>query len=263
MDLNLAKKTVIVTGGGSNIGRAICLRLAEEKANLVIAEMDEPQGKKTADEVQALGAECIFVKTDVTNNQQVEEMVKQATERFQQVDILVNNVGWNIDQLFMEETREKWEKIIAINYWGVINCTRAVLDQMVGRKQGVIINIGSDAGRMGEFREVIYSGTKGAVIAFTKALAREMGRSGIRLNVVCPGLTVPESEDAIGEQSLWTGDMMNIFTPEARERAAKAYPLRKLGKAEDIANAVAFMASDRAGHVTGQTLSVSGGYTMM
>ena len=142
MDLNLAGKTAIVTGGGSNIGRAICLLFAEEKTNLVIAEMDEAQGKKTADEALRLGAECLFVKTDITNNQQVEEMVKQATEKFQQVDILVNNVGWDIDQLYMEETREKWEKIIAINYWGVINCTRAVLDQMVERKQGTIINIG-------------------------------------------------------------------------------------------------------------------------
>lgn len=263
MDLKLAGKSVIVTGGGANIGRAIAHRFAEEKANVVIAEWDENQGKKVEQELKDMGAKVLFVKTDVTNNDQVVGMVKKATDTFGQVDILANNVGWDIDELFMEETREKWEKIIAINYWGLINCTRAVLDQMVERKKGAIVNLGSDAGRMGEFREVVYSGCKGGVIAFTKALAREVGKFGIRLNVVCPGLTVPGSEDEIGEKSLWAGDMMKLFTPENQAKAAKTYPLRKLGKADEIADAVIFMASDRASHITGQTLSVSGGYTMM
>jgi len=263
MDLNLAGKTAIITGGGSNIGRAICHRFAQEKAKVVIAELDEAQGKKVEDEVKKLGAECLFVKTDITNNDQVVAMVKEATDKFGQVDALINNVGWYIDQLFMEEKREKWEKAIAINYMGVINCTRAVLDQMVERKSGAVVSLGSDAGRMGEFREAVYAGCKGAVIAFTKALARELGRSGIRLNVVCPGATVPQSEDEIGEFSLWKGDMMKMFTPDAQAKAAKVYPLRKLGKASEIADAVAFMASDCASHITGQTLSVSGGYTMM
>ena len=193
----------------------------------------------------------------------MQDTVKQATEKFGQVDIMVNNVGWNVDQLFMQETRDKWEKTVAINFWGMLNCTRAVLDQMIERKNGTIVNLGSDAGRMGEFREVVYSGCKGGVIAFTKALAREVGRYGIRLNVVCPGLTVPEGKEVVGEKSLWAGDMLKIFTPEAQQKAAKAYPLKKLGKATDLADAVLFMASDRAGHITGQTLSVSGGYTMM
>ncbi|MDY6969189.1 MAG: glucose 1-dehydrogenase [Spirochaetota bacterium] len=263
MDLNLAGKTIIVTGGGSNIGRAICHRLANEKANLVIAELDEPQGNKVLEEVKKIGADAIFVQTDVTKIDKVEAMVKTANDKFGPVDVLINNVGWNIDQLFMEETRDKWEKIIAINYWGVINCTRSVLDQMVERKKGVVVNIGSDAGRMGEFREAVYAGCKGAVIALTKALARELGRFGIRLNVVCPGLTIPEGKDDVGKDSLWAGEMLKVFTPEAQAKAAKGYPLRKIGKASEVANAVAFMASDCASHITGQTLSVSGGYTMM
>lgn len=263
MDLELAGKTVIVTGGGSNIGRAICHGFAGEKANVVIAELDGAQGEKVAEEVAGLGAQTFFVKTDVTDHLQVEEMVKKTIAKFGQVDVLVNNVGWNIDQLFMEEKREKWEKVVAINFWGMLNCTRAVLDQMIARKSGAIVNISSDAGRMGEFREVVYSGCKGGVIAFTKALAREVGKSGVRLNVVCPGVTVPESEDEIGKGSLWSGEMLKIFSPEAQAKAAKAYPLRKLGKAEDVTNAVLFMASKCAGHITGQTLSVSGGYTMM
>ena len=264
MDLQLAGKSAIITGGGSNIGRDICLRFAKEKANITIAELDEEQGNKVAGEVEALGARVQFVKTDVSNNDNVLEMVKMANDKFGQVDILVNNVGWAVDQLFMEETREKWEKMIAINFWGVLNNVRAVLDQMVEREKGVIVNLGSDAGRMGEYREAVYAGCKGAVIAFSKALAREVGRHNIRVNVVCPGLTIPDSDDGIGKNSLWAReDLKAIFTPEARQKAAKVYPLRKLGRPGEIADAVAFMASECASHITGQTLSVSGGYTMM
>jgi 2-hydroxycyclohexanecarboxyl-CoA dehydrogenase len=263
VDLNLEGKSVIVTGGGSNIGRAICHRFAKEKARIVIAELDESQGNTVAEEIHDMGAEALFIQTDVTDNNLVEQMVKRATDEFGHVDILVNNVGWTIDQLFMEETRDKWEKVVSINLWGMLNCTRAVLDQMVERKHGVIVSLGSDAGKMGEFRQAVYSGCKGAVISITKALAKELGRYGIRLNVVCPGLTVPESKDAIAETSLWAGGMLDIYTSEIQAKAAKAYPLRKLGKAADIADAVCFLASDRAGNVTGQTLSVSGGYTMI
>ena len=263
MDLNLAGKTVVITGGGSNIGRAICHDFAKENVKMAIAELDETQGKKVEEEVKALGCEVIFVQTDITKNEQVEAMVKKVNDTFGTVDVLVNNVGWNVDDFFMKETREKWEKIVAINYWGPLNCTRAVLDQMIEKKKGAIVNIGSDAGRMGEFREVVYSGCKGGVIAFSKALAREMGKNGIRINVVCPGLTVPDDANAVGKDSLWAGDMLKIFTPEAIEKASKAYPLRKVGRAGEISKAVLFMASDCASHITGQTLSVSGGYTMM
>ncbi len=263
MDLNLAGKTVIVTGGGSNIGRAICHDFAKENVKLAIAELDDAQGQKVAEQAKAFGSEVMFVKTDITKNDQVEAMVKAVNDKFGTVDVLVNNVGWNIDDLFMKETREKWEKIIAINFWGMLNCTRAVMDQMIEAKKGVIVNIGSDAGRMGEFREVVYSGCKGGVIAFTKALAREVGKNGIRLNVVCPGLTIPESDNDVGDSSLWAGEMLKIFTPEAQERAAKGYPLRKLGRPSEVSKAVIFMASECASHITGQTLSVSGGYTMV
>ena len=263
MDLDLAGKTVIVTGGGSNIGRAISHSFGEEGANVVIAELDEPQGNKVVDEIKEKGGTALFIQTDVANNDTVVKMVRRVTDEFGPVDVLVNNVGWEIDRLFIEDSRDYWEKVIAINFWGFINCTRAVLDQMIERKQGVIVSIGSDAGRMGEYKEAVYGGCKGAMIAMTKSLARELGRYGIRLNVVCPGLTIPESEDAVGEKSGWSGPIMQYFTPEAQEKATKLYPLRKLGKAQDIANAVLFMASKRAGHITGQTLSVSGGYTMM
>ena len=263
MDLNLAGKTVIVTGGGSNIGRAIVLAFAGEKSNVVIADIDESQAKKVAKEAIALGGKAVAVKTDVTSFESVTAMVKRTLEEFGKVDVLVNSVGWTLDRLFIEKPRSEWEREVNINFWGVVNCTRAVLDHMIERKYGKIISIGSDAGRMGEYREAVYAACKGGVIAMSKSLARELGRYGININVVCPGVTVPENPEYAGEFSMWKGQMAEVFTPEAREKAAKAYPLRRLGKPEDVANVVAFLASDAASFITGQTISVSGGYTMM
>ena len=263
MDLNLAGRTVIVTGGGSNIGRAIVLAFASEKCNVVIADIDEAQGQKTAKEASSLGGKVIAIKTDVTSFDSVTATVKRIIEEFGKLDILVNNVGWTLDRLFIEKSRSELEKEVNINFWGVLNCTRAVLEHMIERKYGKIISIGSDAGRMGEYREAVYAACKGGVIALSKSLARELGRYGINVNVVCPGVTVPENPEYAGELSMWKGPMAQVFTTEAQEKAAKAYPLRRLGKPEDIANVVVFLASDAASFITGQTISVSGGYTMM
>jgi len=262
MELGLKGKTVIVTGGGSNIGRAIVLAFAKEDTNIVLAEIDEKQGKKVADEANALGGKTVVVKTDVTSYEQVEAMVKKAMEQFGNVDALVNNVGWDQLQLFIDTTPDFWDKIININYKGVLNCTKAVLGHMIERKGGAIVSIASDAGRMGEFRESIYGGCKGAQIAFSKAVARETGRYGIRLNVVCPGMTIPTTADEIGDESMWKVGFQ-FFNDEMKEKAAKNYALRRLGTPEEVANAVVFLASDAASFITGQTLSVSGGYTMM
>jgi 2-hydroxycyclohexanecarboxyl-CoA dehydrogenase len=263
MDLNLAGKTVIVTGGGSNIGRAIVLAFASEKSNVVIADIDEKQGQRVAKETVSLGGKVIAVKTDVTSIDSVTATVKRTIDEFGTLDVLVNNVGWTLDRLFIEKPRSELEKEVNINFWGIVNCTRAVLDHMIERKCGKIISIGSDAGRMGEYREAVYAACKGGVIALSKSLARELGRYGININVVCPGVTVPENPEYAGELSMWKGPMSQVFTPEAQEKAAKAYPLRRLGKPEDIASAVIFLASDKASFITGQTISVSGGYTMM
>jgi len=263
MDLNLADKTVIVTGGGSNIGRAIVLAFASEKSNVVIADIDEKQGQKVAEEAASLVGKVMAIKTDVTSLDSVEAAVNRTLEQFGRLDILVNNVGWTSDRLFIEKPRSELEKEVNINLWGVINCTRAVLNHMIERKYGKIISIGSDAGRMGEYREAVYAACKGGVIALSKSLARELGRYGINVNVVCPGVTVPENPEYAGELSMWKGPMAQVFTPEAQEKAAKAYPLRRLGKPEDVAHVVVFLASDVASFITGQTISVSGGYTMM
>lgn len=265
MDLGLAGKSVIVTGGGSNIGRAITLGFAREGARVAIAEIDEGQAKKVAGEVERLGAEALVIRTDVTRWAEVQGMVRAVEERFGRVDVLVNNVGWTRDALFVEKTREEWEKEIALNLWGMIHCTRAVLDGMIARRSGAIVSLGSDAGRIGEFREGVYAACKAGVIALSKSIAREVGKFGIRLNVVCPGMTMPASDEEIGALSMWRAQENRAWmTEEMRARIARVYPLRRVGRPEDVVGAVLFLASDlAAGFVTGQTLSVSGGYTMI
>ncbi|MFC1961579.1 SDR family NAD(P)-dependent oxidoreductase [Chloroflexota bacterium] len=260
MELNLSGKTAIVTGGGSNIGRAIALAFGAEGAKTAIADIDEAQGGKVAEEIKSQGGTALFSRTDVTNYTSVESTVATALKEFGQIDILVNSVGWVMDRLFVEKPRAEWEKEVNLNLWSYINCTRAVVEHMMERKVGKIVNISSDAGRMGEYREVVYSACKGGVLAMTRALAKELGRYSINVNAVCPGVIVPEKAEA-SKYSMWTEGMSDLFTPEIKERVIKAYPLRRLGKASEIANAVIFLSSSAADYITGQTLSVSGGYT--
>lgn len=263
MDLELKGKSVIVTGGGSNIGRAIVLAFAAEGAHITIGDIDTAQAEKTAGFATKLGAASVQVlKTDVTSLEQVQAMFKAATDRHGRVDVLVNNVGWDNLMFFTQTTPEFWRKVIDINYVGVLNCTKSALDIMIKQNGGAIVSISSDASRQGEPREAVYGGVKAAINSFMKTIARENGRYGIRCNVVCPGVTIPETADEVGGNSMWT-NADSMFTPEQLEKVAKSLPLRKVGRPQDIANAVAFLASARAGHVTGQVLSVSGGYSMI
>ena len=262
MELGLKGKNVIVTGGGSNIGRAIVHAFAAEGCNIAIADIDQAQGERVAGEVTGMGGGVIVVRTDVSDYEQVETMVSRTIQEYGGVDVLVNNVGWTVDRLFMEKPREEWEREVRLNLWSPINCIRAVLPDMIEKQAGSIVSISSDAGRMGEFREAVYSACKGGVIALSKAVAREMGRYGIRLNVVCPGLTVPQSDEEMGQDSMWL-QMRDIFTDNVLERVKRNYALRRLGTADELAKSVVFLSSDAASFVTGQTLSVSGGYTMM
>jgi len=262
--LGLEGKTAIVTGGGSNIGRGIVIAFAKQGTNVSIAELDETQGAKVAKEANTIGKSNVEnIRTDVTDWESVQAMVRKTLDQFGQVDILINVVGWVRDDLFIRKSREDWEKEIDRNFWSDINCTRAVLDHMIERKYGKIISIGSDAARVGQLREAVYSGCKGALISMTKSLARELGRYRINVNVVCPGVVIPESRHVTASESMWTDDMMKIFgTPEAHDKIAKGIPLGRLGTPDDIANVVLFLSSDRANFITGQTISVDGGYTM-
>ena len=260
MDLGLNGRVVIVTGGASNLGRAITLGFAAEGARVVIADVDDKQAKKV--EGEAPSGTITARHCDVTDWDSVTSMVQFVESSMGRVDVLVNCAGWTIDRLFMEKPRSEWEREIAIDTWGFINSVRAVLDGMVKRSYGRIVSIGSDAGRMGEWREAVYSGTKASVIAMSKAIAREVGKHGITLNVVCPGL-IPGTPETSGSNSMWSSEQTDKFTPEVREKAAKAYPMRRLGTPEDVVPAILLLASDRASYITGQTLSVSGGYTMI
>ena len=264
MELGLAGKNIIVTGGGSNIGRAIVHAFAAEGSNIVIAELAPAQGEQVAAEVAAMatGSKVKVVATDVTDHESVAAMVEQAANSFGPVNVLINNVGWTVDRLFLEKPRSEWEKEVQVNLWGAINCIHAVAPGMIENQGGAIVCISSDAGRIGEYREAVYSACKAGVIALSKSIARETGRYGLRVNVVCPGVVVPPTDESISDESMWT-EMRDIFTDEVRERARRNYALRRLGTASEVANAVVFLASDAASFVTGQTLSVSGGYTMI
>jgi 2-hydroxycyclohexanecarboxyl-CoA dehydrogenase len=259
MELGLKDRTVIVTGGASNLGRAISLGFAAEGARVLIADVDLEQAKKVV--AEARGGAVTARHMDVTDWDSVSSTVEFARSSWGAVDVLVNCAGWTVDRLFIEKPRSEWEREIAIDTWGFINSVRAVLDSMIERRYGRIVSIGSDAGRIGEWREAVYSGTKASVIAMSKSIAREVGKYGITLNVVCPGL-VPGTPETSGQESMWASDQGKLFSAEVLEKAARAYPLRRLGTPEDVVPAVLLLASDRASYITGQTLSISGGYTM-
>jgi len=247
-------KVAIVTGGSRGIGKAICSGFAEGGGQVVIFDLLEDEGKKTEEEIKSRGGKVLFIKTDVSKTKEVESAVKQCIDMFGKVDILINNAGWDRMMLFNDTDEDFWDKVIDINYKGVLRCCKAVLAPMVERKYGKIVSIGSDAGRVGSTGEAVYSGCKGAIISFTKTLARETARYGINVNCVCPGPTqTPGMEETKKEE----------FAARILGAMDKIIPMGKLGKPEDVAAAVLFLASDEASYITGQTLSVSGGLTMI
>ena len=265
MNLDLKGKSVIVTGGGSNIGRAIVLGFAAEGANVTIGDINAEQAQATAELALRGGAAGAHaVKTDVTRLDQVKAMFRTAVDKFGSVDVLVNNAGWWGPLIYFTQTQpELWQKVIEINYVGALNCTKTALELMVPRKAGAIVFISSDASRQGEPGQAVYGGVKAAINSFMKTIAKENGRYDIRCNVVCPGVTLPSNTEELAASSVWL-DAGVMFTPEQLEKVALSVPLRKLGRPQDIANAAVFLASAKAaGHVTGQVLSVSGGYSMV
>jgi 2-hydroxycyclohexanecarboxyl-CoA dehydrogenase len=247
----LAGKIAIVTGAAQGIGRAIATRLADEGASVAIADIQTDAAERTAAELRALGAKAIAVKLDVTKFDDAEAAASTVERELGPIDILVNNAGWDKLEPFIESVPETWDKIIAINYRGTLNCCRAIAPRMKARGSGKIVSISSDAGRVGSTGEAVYAGCKAAIIGFSKTIARELARYHINVNVVCPGPT---------ETALLRDAMAG--REGVLESMARGIPFRRLGKPEDLAGAVAFFASSDSDYATGQVISISGGLTM-
>lgn len=245
----LAGKVAFVTGAGRGMGRAIAERLAGEGARVAVTDVDRDAAATTA---AGIGEAALGLRVDVTDPASVHAGVLEATSALGPLDVLVNNAGWDKIAPFLDTDEELWDRIIDINLKGMLHCAKAALPGMVQRQAGRVINISSDAGRVGSTGEAVYSAAKAGIIGFTKTLAREMARHGITVNVVCPGPTAtPLLDELVGQ-----GNERLI------ESLRRGIPMQRLGRPEDVAGAVAFLASEDAGYITGQTLSVSGGLTM-
>lgn len=244
----LNSKIAVVTGAGSGIGRAIAEQLAAEGATVVVSDINADSAKETA---AALGNNSVGLRVDVTSRESVDDMVEAVTGEFGRIDILVNNAGWDKVEPFLDSKISDWDRVIAINLYGTLHCSQAVLKVMADQGSGSVINIGSDAGRVGSSGEAVYSAAKGGVVALSKTLAREMARSNVNVNCVCPGPA---------DTPLFAG--ISDENPKLRQALERAIPMRRLAQPSDLAAAVVFFASDEASYITGQTLSVSGGLTM-
>jgi 2-hydroxycyclohexanecarboxyl-CoA dehydrogenase len=251
----MGNRIALVTGGAQGIGRGIAAALAAGGCRVAIADLNIEAATATAKELSEAGGLVIAVEANVTETASVQAAVQEIERELGPIEVAVNNAGWDDFMPFIASTEEFWDKVLDINFKGALRVTKAVVPGMIDRGFGRIINIGSDAGRVGSSLESVYSGAKGGIIAFTKTLAREVATKGITANVVCPG---PTDTPALRKFANGAGqDADKVLSGMVR-----AVPMRRLGTPEDVGPAVAFFASDAAGFITGQTLSVSGGLTM-
>jgi len=247
----LTGKVAIVTGAAQGIGLAIASRLAQEDAKVALADIQLETAGAAAAEIRATGGVAIAVTLDVTRLDDAIAAADRVERELGPIDILVNNAGWDVLMPFVESTPDFWDKVIAINYRGMLNCCKAVAPRMQSRGAGKIISISSDAARVGSSGEAVYAGCKAAVIGFSKTLARELAANHINVNVVCPGPT----ETALLKTAM-------AGREKVLDAMARGIPFRRLGQPADLAGAVAFFASPDSDFITGQVLSVSGGLTM-
>lgn len=247
----MGQRVAFVTGAGRGIGREIARTLASKSMKVVVSDINRENAEETVAIIQKEGGEAAAVYCDVTNLESVQEAVAVSLTHFQTIDVLVNNAGWDKIEPFLKSEPNTWKTIIDINMMGHIHTCKEVLPVMIKNGYGKVINIASDSGRVGSSGEAVYSAAKGGVIAFTKTIAREMARHKLNINCIAPGPADTPLFQEIGLQ--------NEGIAAALE---KAIPFRRLAQPSDIANAVAYFASDEAGYVTGQTLSVNGGLTM-
>ena len=245
----LKGKCAIVTGAAKGIGKAIALKLASLGANIVLNyRSSEEKAIETENEIKALGVEVLRVKGDISNISDVENLINTAKENFGKIDIMVNNAGITKDTLILRMKEEDFDSVINVNLKGVFNCLKTITPVMVKQREGKIINLSSVVGLSGNAGQVNYAASKAGVIGMTKSLAKEVGARGITVNAVAPGFIET--------------DMTEVFGDKFNEEAKKAIPLKRLGKPEDVANVVAFLASEDANYITGQVIQVDGGMVM-
>jgi 2-hydroxycyclohexanecarboxyl-CoA dehydrogenase len=247
-------RTVVVTGGGGGIGGATCRRFAAEGARVAVLDVNATSAAATAAAIRDAGGTALELHCDIADRSSVDAAVAATESQLGPIDVLVNNAGWDIFRPFTRTEPAHWERLIAINLMGPLHMHHAVLPHMVARKGGRIVNVASDAARVGSSGEAVYAACKGGLVAFSKTLAREHARHGITVNVVCPGPTDTALFDDYKAGAGNPDKLVEAFT--------RSIPLGRIGRPDDLPGAILFFASDDAGYVTGQVLSVSGGLTM-
>jgi NAD(P)-dependent dehydrogenase (short-subunit alcohol dehydrogenase family) len=258
--MRLKGKVALVTGGGSGIGRGICLKFAQEGASVVVADINLDAAKETVRLIEKESGSAVPVKADVTSVEETEAMAAFVEKRFKRIDILVNNAGTDVKGAIQEYPVETWDKLMALNLRGVFLSTQAVVKRMIKQRYGKVVNISSMAGKTGESFTSPYCTTKFGVIGFTQSIALELGSNNITVNAVCPGAV---ETDLIKSSVSGTAELNNrSYEEELYEKFIKLTPLGRMAQPADVANAVAFLASDEASFITGSTLNVSGGREM-
>jgi 3-oxoacyl-[acyl-carrier protein] reductase len=246
--VRLKDKKAIVTGAGQGIGRSIALKLAQEGADVAIAEMNSVTGNQTAKEVQALGRKALSVSVDVADQKQVQTMMDQLLKAWKRIDILVNNAGFDRPGSLLKVREEDWDAVMGVHLKGTLNCIQALAPHMIENGYGKIINLSSVWGKRGAVSEISYSSAKAGIIGLTKSVARELGRYQINVNAILPGLILTPTIAKMAEK------YQNMIIENT--------PLKRMGKPEEVANVAAFLASDEASFMTGAMVEVSGGWNM-
>jgi 3-oxoacyl-[acyl-carrier protein] reductase len=247
-ELKLTGRVALVTGAAQGIGKAIALLLARNGADIVVSDINLEKAEETAKEIRAIGPKAMAVKVDVSNPSDVERMVEAIIEKLAKIDILVNNAGITRDKLILRMTEEDWDAVLGVNLKGTFNCTKTVIRHMAKQRSGKIVNIASVVGEMGNAGQANYSASKAGVIGLTKTIAREYAQRGINVNAIAPGYIETPMTDALPEK--------------AKEELKKLIPMERLGRPEDVAEAVLFLVCEESSYITGQVINVNGGIYM-